>query len=544
MINLEEFILKLKYSYKKLIVLSFFLLLLCSMQASAACTAVYVGQDVSDDGSIIFARSNDFRGVLGDHITVSPRVENTPGRFVPVDFKGTVKTELPATTYKYTATPFMNSTMEAHKFGLDAAACTNEYGVAMSMSVSSYLNNASREADPHVKEGICEFTANDLVICQSKTAREAVEVLFGYIDKYGNAESNIAIISDQNETWYVEMYGGHQYAAVKLPKDKVAVFGNEYSLEYLSDYEDSITSENLTKLPEEKGFAVHGSNGELNLYDTYSGKEITDDYSHLRTWEGHRLLAPSKYASLYNHNAMYPLCFTPDKNVSAHDVENVLRDRYEGTIYSPDEAGRKDVRVIGSDTTLSAHVIQVFPDLPADMSCVNWISSGPPLYGVYVPVSNDCINVTDAYGSNQPSNETYVFDTNNYPYYVFKDLCTRCVGPDNHKVYGKPVQDYWNESEGYMFTGMKEVLSNAAKMSDNNTRASYITSYCNDMQTKAFLDAKVILNNVTWVQSKYSNTLKFEHHSDAPQKLGKPVVHDPIELNLDASKYKYVPPAN
>ncbi len=133
---------KLKYSSKKLIVLLFFLLLLCSMQASAACTAVYVGQDVSADGSIIFARSNDFPNVSGNHITVTPRVENTPGRFVPVDLKGDVKTELPATTYKYTATPFLNSTMAAHKIGLDAATCTNEYGVAMTMSVSSYLNNA------------------------------------------------------------------------------------------------------------------------------------------------------------------------------------------------------------------------------------------------------------------------------------------------------------------------------------------------------------------------------------------------------------------
>ncbi len=332
-----------------------------------------------------------------------------------------------------------------------------------------------------MKEGLCEFAANDLVVCQSKTAREGVEVLLGLIDEYGNAESNIAIIADQNEVWYVEMYGGHQYAAVKLPKDQVAVFGNEYSLEYLSDYEESITSENLTKLPEEKGFAVHGRNGELNLYDTYSGKEITDDYSHLRIWEGHRLLAPSQYGSIYNHNAMYPLTFSPDKNVSAHDVANILRDRYEGTRYSPDEAGRKDVRVIGSDTTLSAHVIQVFPDLPADMACVSWVSSGPPLYGVYIPVSNDCINVTEPYGANQSSNETYVFDTDYYPYYIFKDICTRCVGQDNHKVYGKPVQDYWNESEGYMFTGMKDVLSNAAKMSDNNTRANYLTSYCNDM---------------------------------------------------------------
>ena len=48
------------------------------------------------------------------------------------------------------------------------------------------------------------------------------------------------------------MYTGHQYAAVKLPKDKVAVFGNEYSLEYLSDYEENITSKDLISLAEEK----------------------------------------------------------------------------------------------------------------------------------------------------------------------------------------------------------------------------------------------------------------------------------------------------
>ena len=514
------------------------------MQVSAACTGVYVGKDATVDGSTIIARSNDYRANWGNHIKIVPHVDNTPGRFMPVSADGVVKTEIPATTYKYTATPYMDSAGVGNRSDSDAAACTNEYGVSMTMSVSAHLNNESLKADPLVHRGLAEISAADLVICQSKTAREAVDVLLGIVDKYGNAESNIAIIADQNEVWYVELYGGHQYAAVKMPKDKVAVFGNEFSLEYLSDYEDSITSPDLTKLPEQKGFAVKGKNGEINLFETYAGKKITNDTAHMRTWEGHRLLEPSKYSSGYDHNEMYPLSFSPDNKVSVKDVAHVLRDRYEGTQYSPDEAGRKDVRVIGSDTTLSAHVIQVFPDLPADMSCVNWISSGPPLYGVYVPVSNDCINVTDAYGSNQPSNETYVFDTDNYPYYVFKDLCTRCVGPDNHKVYGQPVQDYWNESEGYMFTGMKEVLSNAAKMSDNNTRASYITSYCNDMQTKAFLDAKVILNNVTWVQSKYSNTLKFEHHSDAPQKLGKPVVHDPIELNLDASKYKYVPPAN
>lgn len=143
---------------------------------------------------------------------------------------------------------------------------------------------------------------------------------------------------------------------MKLPRDKVSVFGNEYSLEYLSDYEDNITSKDLISLAEEKGFAVHGKNGEINLLDTYSGKQTTLDYSHMRTWIGHQILAPSKFCTDYNRNSMYPLCFSPDKKVSIEDVSQIYRNRYEGTKYSPDETGREDMRVIGSETTL-VHIL-------------------------------------------------------------------------------------------------------------------------------------------------------------------------------------------
>ena len=533
----------LKYLSKNLIAFVFCALLLCSMPACAACTAVYVGPDVSADGSAIIARTNDFQTVGGNHITVTPRVENEPGRFMSVSDDGSVKTELPSTTYKYTATPYMNSTTTKNNCSQDAATCSNEYGVAMTMSVTAFPNEKALKADPLVEEGIAENTATDLVVCQSKTAREAVENLCGIIDKYGSSESNIAIIADQNEVWYVEMYTGHQYAAVKLPKDKVSVFGNEYSLEYLSDYEDNITSKDLISLAEQKDFAVHGKNNEINLFDTYSGKQMTTEYSHMRTWMGHKILAPSNFSADYNHNIMYPLCFSPDKKVSAQDVCHIFRNRYEGTTYSPDETGRIDMRVIGSDTTLSAHVVQVFPDLPAEMSCVSWISSGPPVYGVFVPVSNDCVNVSDAYGANQPADDMDVFDTDKYAYYVFKDLCTRCVGPDNYKVYGEPVQGYWEKAESNMFAGMSKVIAQAAKIKDNASRANYITSYCNDMQDNAFKDGKQILNDVTMAQNENCNTFKIERNPETHQMTGKEVVLPPMELKLDASKYNNVPAA-
>lgn len=532
-----------KYLSKKLIVLVFCGLLLCSIPAGSACTGIYVGKDVSADGSAIIARSNDYPDVWGNHLEVTPRIENEPGRLMPVSADGKIKTEIPATTFKYTSTPLMNSSQKYANLSHDATACTNEYGVSITMAVTAFPNDAALEADPLVEGGVSEFTAPELVICQSKTAREAVEVLFESIDKYGSSESNIVMIADQNEVWYVEIYTGHQYAAVKMPTDKVSVFGNEYTLEYLSDYDDSITSKELISLAEKNGFAVHGKNDEVNLFSTYSGKQVTSEYCHMRTWIGHQILAPSNFSSYYNNNAMYPLCFTPDEKVSLQDVCQILRNRFDGTKYSPDETGRMDMRVIGTDTALSAHAIQVFPDLPAEISCVSWVSCGPQRYGVFVPLSNDCINVSEAYAANQPAEEEGVFDTDHYPYYTFKELSTRCTGPENYEDFGDPVQRYWYEAEGNMFDGMSKVLSNAAKMNDNATRATYITSYCNDMQAQAFNDGKQILNNVTWTQNKNMKTLQIEINYETHSLTGEKIDYPPIEIKLNASKYKNVPKA-
>ena len=250
--------LKLKNLSKKLLVLVFCGLLIGSMPACSACTAVYVGSDVSADGSVMFARSNDNMDVWRNHITVTPAVENESGRFMPISGDGKVQIEIPATTYQYSVTPLMNSTMAYNERDCDASSGTNEYGVAMTMAVTAFANEDALKADPLVEGGLSEDSGVDLVVCQSKTAREAIDVLFGIIDKYGSSESNIAIIADQKEVWYVEIYTGHQYAAVKLPTDKVAVFGNEYSLEYVSDYDDCIISKELNSLADEKGFAVHG----------------------------------------------------------------------------------------------------------------------------------------------------------------------------------------------------------------------------------------------------------------------------------------------
>lgn len=533
---------------KKMLIIAGLTLILASvmtLENSSACSAIYVGSKASADGAAYITRSNDSQGVVGNHIIVKDRVENEPGRTMPVDISGKTQAKLPKTIYRYVATPYMDSGVDDGSAVKDAAVCTNEYGVSMTMSITAFSNKKVLAADPLIETGLAEDAAADLVICQSRTAREAVKVLFDIIDEFGSSEVNIALIADRKEVWYAEMYSGHQYAAVKLPPDKVAAFGNEFNLEYLSDYEESITSKDLITLPKKNGFAVYGKNKELNLWATYAGPELTTPYSHMRTWIGHRTLAPSAFKGDYAADDRYPLCFKPDQEVSQEDIFKLMRNRYEGTEYSPDKTGRKDMRVIGSETSRSVHVVRVDPKLPAGISSVIWEVTGPAPYGIFVPVSNAVTSIDSAYGSNQPKKERGIFDAEHYPYYAIKGLNTLCGGKENHLIYGKPVSDYFSKAEQGMYEATLKVLENAKEMydgsGDDGKASEYITAYCNSVQDQAFKDVKKLYNDVVFAKSENSNSFKMGKNPETAEVLDEEVKDPPMEVDLDPARYNEVP---
>jgi len=517
-----------------------FCLMICLLSASAsACTGVYIGKEVSVDGTIMIARSNDTQGNHPTRVMVVPRVEQYPDRQMPVDAESSEYFSLPSTTCKYIGTPFMDSTMLQLGNGIDDAVCVNEYGVAMTMSVTAFSNKAAKEADPWVPDGITEFTMNQLVITSSRTAKEAVRRLAQLIDQFGSSETNIALIIDQDEAWYVEMYTGHQYAAVKLPDDKVAVFGNEFSLEYLSDYSEHVVSENLEKLAVDNGFAVYGRDNELNLLATYAGKEIVQDYSHRRTWIGHKELAPSAYGD-YSKEDLYPLAFSPDNRVSLQTVMELMRNRYEGTPYSPDETGRKDMRVIGSDTSISVHIVQMHPDMPPSVAGTAWICLAPAPYGVFVPMNILCSEPSDSYAANQPESQLNQFESDKYPWFTFKELNTLCL--TDYKTYGIPVREYWHTAEKYMIDAMAAEVEAVKELlkSDPAAAQKRMTVFCAGLQEKAFADGKALLNQVRWAMSANSNTMKMGINPETDEMSDTERVLTPISVELDAALYKGV----
>lgn len=473
-------------------VLSFALLLvfLFSYSVAEACTAVYVGKKVSTDGTVMIARSEDQgNGAYNKMFLVVPRVENQPGRTMD-DVNG-FSYPLPTTTYKHTIVPDYSEGGDGPYYG----ACTNEYGVSITGTVTAYANPKAEAADPCTEKGLREAVLPGLVAATSKTAREGVERVGEVIEKYGSAENNIIMIADQKEAWYMEIYNGHQWAAVKMPEDKVAVYGNQFMLEFIDpeDKENVMYSKELFTLPEKKGFAVM-EDEKMNLVKTYS--EPLEDNANLRTWGGHHFLSPAT-AKDYKTDRRYPLFYTPAKRVSPLDVMNILRYRYEDTPYNINLPKNKDLRAIGVERQSQIHVIQVNSSYPREISALQWLALGNAEHSVFLP----------SFSGIEDTHEAYKVDGEIYDpqgaYWKFKRLCT--LAEQNRDLYGKGVRDFWSSRETQMLKEMKEAEKKMKELyaKDPKEAKDYVTQLAKDTAQRAFDDSdKMYLALFTYVMDK------------------------------------------
>lgn len=457
-----------------------------NFETAFACTGIYVGKDVSDSGDTYFGRSEDMGGHTKRFIIHEAQTHEEGEMFE--DAYG-FSMPYPAESYRYSAVE------DSHDYGEGdrpyGEVGINEFGVAISATVSTEYNEAAAAADPlNTESGICELSITEVVLSHVKTAEEAVEYLGSIVEEYGAGENNLIMFSDSSEVWVFEIVSGHNWAAYKMPTDKVAVMPNHILLGTIDvNSEDVKTSANLVTLAKENDFLVE-EDGMINVMKTYS--PTFEKYDSYRIWGGHQLLAPS--SEIEAEAEYYPMFFTPDNKVSLMDIKNVLSYRYEGTENDFNNMEMNyEKRPIGVERQAEVHVFQM-----ADQDInTQWLAMANIEFSVFVPFYTRILTDTP----DMMKFESVIPTDGQYDW-TFRTLSALCS--QDREQYGAGVRAYWDHYQEALIEANKDVIVkiNELYQTDPTKAEEKATQLAFAISQEAYDRAELITNELIRYMAK------------------------------------------
>ncbi|MGY3723974.1 Dipeptidase [Granulicatella balaenopterae] len=458
-------------------------------QTVMACTGFVIGKDLTEDGSTIYGRTEDLEPNHNKTFVVHPSTKNKVGSLLQ-DLSNGFTYPLPAVSYKFTSIPDVTP-----EYGVYDEAGFNEYGVSISATVSAKANKQIRGnqkkgivgVDPYVADGLAESNMTTLVLPRVKSAREGIEFIAKVVEEKGSAEGNIVVLADHDEIWYMEIYSGHQYAAIKFPDDKFAVFPNTFYLGTLNEFkdEDKIVSKDLEKVAKEAG-TYKETNGHFNVSQSYNPP--MRDSNRSRTWSGIKSLNPD--ATVQYDDEYFELLQDSPKKLTLRDAFNLQRNRFEGTKYIPldqaelDDKGNPIGRDNDSDVykypisnpnVMEAHVFQIKKELPKDVGGVLWLSVGTSQNSPYLPYFG---NITETYEAYQNTSEEY--NANSW-YWVASDINNMAM--KHTDLFGKTVRNMWEAKEDQWMKEQPALIQQQIDLANDPAKASEVAT--NDSLARA-----------------------------------------------------------
>ncbi len=417
------------------------------------CTGVIVGKGLTTDGSFIFGRNEDFLDTPehNKNFVVHERGKNKPGTVFKDASNGFTYT-LPEERFKYFSVPDVTP-----EEGIFDEAGYNEYGVAIDTTVSADSNDKIKKIDPYVKDGIAESAMPTVILPYVKTAREGVLRLAEIIKTKGAAEGNILVIADKKEMWYIEIYSGHQFVAVKYPDDKFSVFPNTFFLGTvdLNDKNNVIKSDGIEKVAKDAGSYV-AVNGKMHLAKSYAPEFAERNRS--RAYSG--ILQINPKAKINYNDDRFEFFQSSDKKISLQDVMGVLRNRLENTKFKPQMDGKKgdDYKYpINNENVIESHIFQIKKDLPANVGGIMWLTMASSKYSPYIPYYGNINATYDAYHVKGGK-----YDANSF-YWVSETVNTAMnkASVNAQKEFFNKIKDYENKK----IAEQNELNKRIAKMS-------------------------------------------------------------------------------
>ena len=298
--------------------------MLGSVSEAEACSNFIVGKKASVDGSVMCSYSADDYGMF-QYLCHYPAAKHA---------KGEMRKIFDWDSNKY------------HGEIPEAAETYNVIGNINEWQVTIGETTYGGREEMVDSTGIMDYGSLIYVALQrSKSAREAIKVMTTLANTYGyNSGGETFTICDPNEAWIMEMMGkgagskGAVWVALRIPDDAICAHANQSRIGKfnMKDKKNVMYAKDVVSFARSKGW-FKGKDADFSWKMAYakpdfSGRRFCDARAWAMLNHFYDMSPYLDWALGKNPDAQdMPLWVVSNKKVSVKDVENVMRDHYEGT---------------------------------------------------------------------------------------------------------------------------------------------------------------------------------------------------------------------
>ena len=475
-------------------IVTVWLLLTAFIVNAWACTNLIVGKKASADGSVIVSYSADSYGMFG-FLCHYPAAINESGVMRDI--------------YEWDTGKYLGQIKEA-KQTYNVIGNMNEFQVT--------IGETTFGGRPELVDstGIMDYGSLIYVALQrSRTAKEAIKVMTDLVKEYGYYSSGESFtVADPNEAWILEMIGkgpgvkGAVWVAVRIPDDCIAAHANQSRIHKfdMNDKNNCLYSPDVISFAREKGY-FSGMNKDFSFADAYCPL----DFSGLRACEArvwsffnmYNKTIGKAYLSYIEGTSKepMPLYIKPDRKISVRDVQQAMRDHYEGTpldITSDPGAGPFKTpyrlspltfqvegeeyfneRPISTQQSGFTFVAQMRSTMPDVIGGVLWFGVDDANMTVFTPVYCNTDRVPDVYAEGEGDCVTFSW---NSAFWIY-NWVAGMVRPryslmiDDMRQVQKKLEDTYSQAqEGVESVALKMYADDPEKAKDFLTRYTQMTA--------------------------------------------------------------------
>lgn len=291
-----------------------------------ACTNLIVGKKASADGSTYISYAADSHTLFG-FLAFTPAADHKVGEMRKIVDWDTGKYwgEIPQVPHTY-----------------KVVGNINEHQVTVAESTWGGRHECEDTT------GLIDYGSLIYIALErAKTAREALKVMTDLVAQYGyNSEGESFSIGDPNEVWVLEMIGkggkdkGAVWVAIRIPDDCISAHANQARIHKIpfKDKENCLYSNDVVSFARKMGW-FNGKDEDFDFSATY----CPADYGTLRGCDARAWSFFNKYKAGMDRYLPYlegkkgaevmPLYVKPDRLISVRNVQDMMRDHFEGTPY-------------------------------------------------------------------------------------------------------------------------------------------------------------------------------------------------------------------